>query len=353
MFEIKLTELERAIKTAPQGYAEIIYSNREKHLDTATSIFMHPTRYKLIKEWKQAAGKKTLEELKSAQPKSYEFHHNSTGIGDSVCAIYVACGLAEATNKRVKLYTRTKDWLLRAWHPLVDLKDYAEIGPSASNDYSAEIRYSDTRKNHYCRNIAKAFGLPDFLPKPPKRIETIYKNRVYPGKYIVLAPYSHWPARNWDKWTELAKAIEAIDYKVIAIGISTHNKELERDFSGTSATWYYGKSPAEVIEIMLGADLVIGNDSGPAHLSGLLGINAIAVHAGSLNHEFLFDLAPTVKSVTPDLYLQRNDHNTAALHSVSVERVMKAVISHVKTAPQPARDCGCTRRNKGFTRETR
>ncbi len=90
-------------------------------------------------------------------------------------------------------------------------------------------------------------------------------------EYILLFPFSqHWE-REWDKWTDLTLAIEATGMRVIALGTTDKAGAMNKMFAPTGAIYLWGQSSERVIEMVRNARIVVANDSGPAHLGGLLG----------------------------------------------------------------------------------
>jgi ADP-heptose:LPS heptosyltransferase len=107
------------------------------------------------------------------------------------------------------------------------------------------------------------------------------------------------------------------------IGSTSDRSRLSSLASGLDVVYIWGENPQNLSTLILGANLVLGNDSGIVHFAGLLGVPTISVHAGSLPHEFLYNLAYSVQSVVAG-HFQRSDHFTEALHSISVDQVLKA-----------------------------
>ena len=120
------------------------------------------------------------------------------------------------------------------------------------------------------------------------------------AKYVMLAPFAAWEARDWPEthWRRLAWLLKEAGYEIVAIGTRAEEARMERTFNKSYAYWAIDHDPEWVMEAMLDAAAVIGLDSGMIHVAGLLGVPAICIHA-HLPPEFLFSHAPTVKSVTP------------------------------------------------------
>jgi heptosyltransferase-1 len=119
-------------------------------------------------------------------------------------------------------------------------------------------------------------------------------------KYVLLAPFAAWEARDWPEthWRRLAWLLKEAGYEIVAIGTKAEAERMERTFNKSYAYWAIDHDPEWVMDAMLEADVVIGLDSGMIHVAGLLGVPAVCIHA-HLPPEFLFSHAPTVKSVTP------------------------------------------------------
>lgn len=173
------------------------------------------------------------------------------------------------------------------------------------------------------RKLFKEHGGEDVPPREHHPLTLSSKGDAYTILFPFTAQEKH--GRHWNKWTELANAIEATGMQVIALGSGDKEGKLRGMFGGTRARYFWGHSPEAVKRLAMNAAIVIGNDSGPSHLGGLLGVPTLAIHAGCLPHEFLFELAPSVRSVTPSRAVPRADHNPAALHEVTVEMVMEKV----------------------------
>lgn len=117
------------------------------------------------------------------------------------------------------------------------------------------------------------------------------------------------------RWVELAESL-APSVSVVVIGSGRDDARLRAGFPA-GVQIHCGEPPDWVCQLLLGSECVVGNDSGIAHLCGLLEVPCIAVHAGTLPHEFLFDMAPSVRSVVGDGVKQRSDHSPGLLASIT------------------------------------
>ncbi len=285
-------------------------------------------------------------------PVAVHVHQSANGVGDAIHAYYAACGLAEATGEAVVLHAQFDDWLARMSHPGVTVVDRAEAGPDLNGatgqadregNYRRQVASAASRTAVYCANAAAGLSLPPFAARRPARVDReIRLPADFGGPYVVLVPYSHHRGREWPrpKWTELARQLVAVGLTPVAIDSNNalRRKQLAEDFGGVAGTLTVSDRDASgVADLMLGAECVVALDSGGAHIAGMLGVPTVAVHAGSLPHSFLFDLSPSVSSVTPGRSLPRADQNEAALATVTVDAVLAEVLRRVGVWPKVSR----------------
>lgn len=233
------------------------------------------------------------------------FFVSKFGIGDAVCGLYSACGMA-SVGHQVTLSTRQKDWLVNASHKDVVLADYGEAGVGGYCNYREELKQSRiedgsfplrSRASWYTHEVSKALGIE--LPPPCRpKIKLPAKNELGSG-YVLLAPYSTDTARNWPSthWRRLVKMLVRDGKQVIAIH-SQLTDELVETFKGSGATYYWGGEVNWVLSTIAHASITVGNDSGVVHLAGLLNRPALCI-ISQMRPEFLFREAPSIKSITP------------------------------------------------------
>lgn len=130
--------------------------------------------------------------------------------------------------------------------------------------------------------------------KDPEHVQTLgtqYKDRV------LLFPRSHDMNREWPipHWINLEATLKAAGYKTTVM-IPGDDLSAKR-VAGLVGPIVAGL-PADVLAgAMLNARMVVGNDSGPAHLAGILGVPAIVV-GGLLPLEQIYGCYPTVHCLT-------------------------------------------------------
>jgi heptosyltransferase-2 len=119
---------------------------------------------------------------------------------------------------------------------------------------------------------------------PPYDWSEVVKSKGLTGSYYVIAPGATyggakvWPA---DRYAELAgKLAGKTGWTVVAVGTESERAALEELIvtSGTSGVNLAGKCTVhELLAVLRGAALVIGNDSGPVHLSAAVGRPTVAI----------------------------------------------------------------------------
>lgn len=112
---------------------------------------------------------------------------------------------------------------------------------------------------------------------------------------VVLFPQTLWESRAWPPayWVELAWSLHQRNVPVIVM-LANEDKR----FTNTPR-YLWGFDLKNVAALMSVARLVVGNDSGPAHLSGTLGVTTM-VTSGPTRGSCVFGHMPEVISLTND-----------------------------------------------------
>lgn len=118
------------------------------------------------------------------------------------------------------------------------------------------------------------------------------------GKNVVVFPFAAWSSRDWplSYWADLTWALKHAGHRVICV--LPHDKETggakaEANKVLTASIW--GLAWQHTAALIQKADLVIGNDSGPAHLAGAIGRPTIALCGPTTG---MFDQFPTVSELS-------------------------------------------------------
>lgn len=213
----------------------------------------------------------------------YEIQTDGRGIGDAVSQLYACCGLADATGKPVIMRTRHHtDWFAGVSHPGLSIQPHDGTGVECNPDYPGQCRAADagtvsTRCQWYCDKLSEALGVSKFAPVRPKGVVKP-KPVVAPG-YVVLAPFSLHEDRTWPayRWRELTGTLHSMGKLVIAIDKPGDDARLREVFGSTAATWHWGQPPEWSAALIANADLLIGNDSGMAHIAGMYGTPGVVI----------------------------------------------------------------------------
>ncbi len=280
-------------------------------------------------------------------------HATATGLGDAVVAVYVACGLADATGRPVVYHANHYGWLTGVRHPGLTITDDRDGRQGVDvwgglDGHNHDSEHAESRAAAWCDRAAAALGVPKFRPARPAVVEVGPRDRsVRP--FALLSPFSRWRAREWPeaRWAELAGQLlaDGLAVHVIADGIYTDGTMVDGSYAwheqGPRLPAVFGRVPGatwhveplrRARELVRNAAVAIGNDSGLAHYAGLIGTPCVSVHAGSHPHSFLYDMAPSVTSVTPGVPTGRGGADPGLLATVTADAVAAEV---VRRRPRP------------------
>lgn len=281
--------------------------------------------------------------------------NSAYGIGDHVTALYACVGAANA-GLDIVFHTRFPEWLERVQHPgliitgdlppLTDDEEPLERHRETSvidvnHDLPSQLRFARDKARWYSHAIH-----PNLKPGRPAKVDREVRIPRFDFKrYALLVPFAAWSHREWPgfNWARLTYLIRESGYEVVVDGTEKNAERFKQVFNSTTALWSIGHPPEWLADAMLGAAAVVCNDSGAAHIAGLLGVPTIAIHA-HLPPEFLFAHAK-VTSVTPKTnctfcrwqpdrgYVSSCDTGCSALASIGPEEVLKAFESVATKAP--------------------
>ena len=206
-------------------------------------------------------------------------------------------------------------------------------------DHAEQLRYGEVKVRWYADRVRGK--LPAWAGARPQVNREVTIRRVDFPRYVVISPFAAWESRDWPEmhWRRLAHFIKEAGFEMVVIGTEKEEERIARTFDKSYAYWAIKKDDTWVdwvTDLMLGAEAVLGLDSGMIHMAGLLGVPAVSIHA-HLPPEFLFACAPSVRSVAAQTSCTfcrwQEDRgfnegcNTAcsALATVGPERVMEAL----------------------------
>ncbi len=229
------------------------------------------------------------------------------GLGDSLLALCAIRGLRKLHPNRCIVFR-----IHRAWHEFIGMFDGGYSGLSAQiwdetqhdippkadpRDWQINAGYRQellhkaaiTRLERYCRNIGVIEPILPLL-RDPARIAAL--GAKYAG-CVVLCPYAAWQNREWPllAWATVAELLRMGGYKVVVLGASRPDRPVY-DFSAVAEVVMDAK-PEMAASILLNASLAIANDSGLAHLAGILGTETVALCGWSVG-ERIYSFYPRV-----------------------------------------------------------
>lgn len=167
------------------------------------------------------------------------------------------------------------------------------------DSYGPEIR--DGAKKLRLDYLRDQWGLKTGIARPKVRIpedSLEWAARVvkeYGGRPVLLFPQTDWAVRQWPTcyWVDLAWQLN--NRGIPSLILLGHD---EKQYENTPRR-IWGHSFNHVAALMSMSSLVVGNDSGPAHLSGTIGMPTIAL-LGFTRGECVFGHLPEVIQLASD-----------------------------------------------------
>jgi len=204
------------------------------------------------------------------------------GMGDAVLTACIAEGAKQGPVKLIHAATRQNAAVLKL------------LGQEVTEDFEGSITTYAAYHEHECKaergsvpraiSRGRAIGI-NTRPKLPSDIRIPEESLKWAeqvsadhrGKenrpIVLLFPMVHYTSRRWpySYWVDVAWKLHRKGYAVIVM-TGTREEEL------TNVPYLFWGQPIEnIAALMLKADLVVGNDSGPANLSGALNVPTIAI----------------------------------------------------------------------------
>lgn len=276
----------------------------------------------------------------------HTLHLSSNGLGDSVCAYYAACGAADATNDQIVFHSRFPDWFERVAHPGVRIESHRDEGINVyggPETYQKELALSNDRKQSYCDTIAQSVAIEKFAPAVPLQVDKVQRSRPIEAQpYVLISPFTAWHDRHWLPlhWARMAQQLAASGVQVVVAASGGELKRTEEIFGACppQVSWHVGWPVNTLLDAILGAAVVIGNDSGIPHVGAMHGVPTVAIHS-HLPHELIWSHT-NVESVMPETacvgcrwghgggskWAACCNKGCSALASVAPERVAEVVL---------------------------
>ena len=226
------------------------------------------------------------------------------GLGDAVISAWVCRGLTQAGYRPVLYLPAPLVQFASLWW------DRYRVGPlEKAPDWAHDM--TTTRQTPGSHSHAEAMWnalpekwtrgsspmCPDFLQLPAIRSQR--SDPAEPPRQVFLFPFSAHRQRQWpiEHWIRLARSLEQYfecdAFKITAAA----SPDLASDAARVTVDPLLLTDLRALTERISGADLVICNDSAPAHIAGTLGVPTLAIHAQQ--PPAIFNLYPSVHSVYP------------------------------------------------------
>lgn len=172
---------------------------------------------------------------------------------------------------------------------------------------------------------------------------TIVKDRFKGSPFVVLAPFCSWKPREWPYayWLDYAYALNGKGVKVLGIG--AHSEENAKLLDKLpDKHWLTGYSWGTLAAVLKQATHFVGNDSGPTHFAGTVGVPGFALCGPTKN---IFDMYSCIEEVraTPEQascvgcyfegakgYRVACDHSCRALLSVTPEQLVEKTLQRIE-----------------------
>jgi len=219
-----------------------------------------------------------------ADPTKGWFH----GLGDVVCFAWLGQGILDAGSDVSFFASGWHAEVLRLFRMPITTD---ETGAVFTNEgYETAVKLNSPL--NYLQWISHHLGVKETPTRP--KIEPDPVNREMGRKAaggVLIFPHGVWGPRVWPKpyFSELGLLLQREGYKVRFV-------TKERDYSFFMPFHcIVGKSWSFIASAIQASRLVIGNDSGPAHMSGTIGTRTIAIH-GPTQGARIYGHLPEVQS---------------------------------------------------------
>lgn len=258
------------------------------------------------------------------------------GLGDSILLAWFSEG-AKNTETPIELWASgSRQLMLECLGQPIAKNTHNCITPSGAYD----LELADHGKLPRVEYVRKFLNIETPLKRPqhnipPALIEwarTQRQQHCGNSPMVLLFPQTHWKPREWHHAHWIQLGIQLKRQGLTPIFMLTHD---DQKFTQSPTMAYWGFSLAHVMAMIFISDVVVGNDSAPAHLAGTLGKKTIAILGPTkptvFGHiENVFCLQSTNQSCVgchfaQPLFNQACDSGCSALFSVSPEQVQNRI----------------------------
>ena len=287
---------------------------------------------------------------------SKENPHHGHGAGDTILMLGVIQGVANANPDalvRAVVIEGREQWALLGWPNIVTIdKNFKSIEPLFNELWPQKHESLGGDKVAFDRGLtrqglwAAEVNVTAVQPKPiiPETARAWARDmhtRLFGDRNVVwVSPWACGRERTWPLryWAELIDKLNAAGYAVAGV----HNAN---EFLLDGVTWFESNVfPADRTAAMFElAKLVIGNDSGMAHLAGFLNVPALAI-CGPTKGSCVFGSYPSVRVIDSPMHCGKclglsYTYNPRwcrleciALHAISSDAVMAKAVEILNAA---------------------
>lgn len=268
------------------------------------------------------------------------------GIGDLIMSSYALTSFCKQTNDQIDFYCKKPDWIEQLvnipnlkCYPINDnVKKFSRVIDITLNEKSP-IEYSRKLHSGADPKILYAQKLGVNPEKTVFNYEIVNRNRMIKEKYVVLSPFTSRKTRNWDihNWISIIDKLHQKGFKCVVLDAHDGRTRCQP----LNCIKYFGLTPHQTANIIHYSDFVISNDSGVAHLSGLIDKTCFVVMA-HLDFDAYYSMTnnivvkPKNYSCSPCRFQSTRgfrafcDNHCDALNSITSNDVIKEVEKYLK-----------------------
>ena len=256
------------------------------------------------------------------------------GLGD-VCLMAWMAEAAKGTEHEIQFVAEGgKRLLLECLGQTIGQEDGSSVMPSYCYDMELADNGRKPRWQYACDFLRLKTGIKRPVATIPNELLTwaqLEREKQGNGPFVVMFPQTHWKPREWPQssWLFLGQQLKANGINPIFMV----DRKDER-YTSSATLSYWGFSLAHVMAMMTVADVIIGNDSFPAHIAGTLGRKTIALMGPTKDTVFshIPDVSILRASNQPCTgchfsapFSQACDIGCSALYGISVQDVIDRV----------------------------
>lgn len=210
---------------------------------------------------------------------------NANGIGDALMGLCAVAGFAASDPRREVIYKVVNPWQedwVKLFHgydrlTVADVATITDVMLDINNtpEEGADPQFKTPRWEHYANAIRSTCAVvPALRPLPHDVLKWAER---FKGK-IALCPFSVWMDRAWDAdyWHRLEDMLYEAGYETVILDglASGPGRAAEYNYRGELV---YGEPAARVAALLKAVRLVVANESGCAHMAGMVKAPCLAL----------------------------------------------------------------------------